>query len=240
MSDPRKHLTQHNYSGIADLYTIDFGSDREHFADFLVPLIDQIKKKGLAGPIIDLGSGPGNVIDYVLEFPLKNPLVAVDFTPEFCEKLRSKYHGNDRVLLVYGDFVEYVATQPHNSVAAYLANYSIIHVPDEEVDGFFTSLYESLAPGGMFVCSVWEGEKKGMEHEPYQVQHDPRLQVRENLESYLNSFTENELRSRLEEAGFSIVKSEVFLPTASLVSATAPEPGEFLQRKLWVVGEKGR
>jgi SAM-dependent methyltransferase len=228
--DQRKQLTQKNYSGIADLYTADFGADNEHFDEFIDPLIKEIEQKGLLGQIIDLGSGPGNVIDYLLKFNPDNELIAVDFTPEFCKKLKIKYQKNEKVKVVQGDFVQYVSSQPINSVVAYIASYSVIHVPDEEIGEFFKSLHSSLVVGGLFAFSVWEGEKKGMEKEPYQVQHDNRLQVQENLESYLNNFTEDELRERLSKAGFSILKSQAFAPTAA--------PGEFPQGKVWILAKK--
>ena len=50
-------------------------------------------------------------------------------------------------------------------IAAITAGFSIIHIPDEEVDGLFQDIYDLLVPGGLFYMSSHEGHHKGMEIE---------------------------------------------------------------------------
>src|SRR5260221_2751000 len=181
--DLRKKLTQQNYSGVANLYTADFGNDNEHFDFFINPLVLNLTENSLTGSIVDLGTGPGNVIDYLLRLDVTNKIIGVDFTQEFCANLKMKYQDSKQIEIICNDFVQFVSGLPNNSVSAYTANYSIIHVPNEELDDLFENIQRSLQKNGMFAFSVWKGTKKGMDLEPYQTQHDPRLKVNEQLES---------------------------------------------------------
>ena len=126
--------------------------------------------------------------------------------------------------------LEVLKTQPNSSVAAYIANYSLIHIPDEEVDLLLSHVCRSLATGGYFMMSCHKGTYKGMEQEPYQAQKDSRLNVEDILSTYMNYFTEEELQRRIENAGFELRKMDT-------VEAT-DVPGEIPVPKIWVLAQK--
>lgn len=228
ITDRRKLQTRYDYSVISPLYEADFGHDFTHF-ELIDNLIQAISKneKLASLPIIDLGSGPGVVIDYLLQKGIRHP-IAVDLTEEFCKMIREK-HGTD-VEVVCEDMVDFLKTVKGSSVAAYTANYSIIHIPDEEVDPLFRNIHESLAEDGLFLMSCHQGGLKGMEQEPYQTQKDPRLNIPATLVSYMNYFTEDELKSRIQKAGFKILEMHTF--------KTKPAPGEIPVPKIWILAKK--
>jgi SAM-dependent methyltransferase len=226
-NDQRKLATQKDYSKICRMYADDFGTDRDHF-DYIDQAIKLIKERELdLLPVIDLGCGSGVVTDYLVEQGLQN-IIAVDLTPEFCKMIEAKH--SYKVKVICGDMVETVRNQKPSSVASYFASFSIIHIPDEELDGLLANISQSLAFGGSFVMSCHKGTFKGMEQEPYQTQKDSRLTEKEELSAYMNYFTEEELTNRISKAGMKIIRLETF--EAKIV------PGEFPVPKIWLLAEK--
>lgn len=227
--DKRKLLTRQNYSKIIKLYTQDFGKDYEHF-EFIDKLVDLLKKENLENKeIVDLGTGPGNVIDYLYGKGLRK-LTAVDITPEFCDLVREKYKKDKNVRIVCGDMADYLKKAKDSSIAAYIASYSIIHIPDEEVDEVFTQIKRTLMPGGLFMMSCHKGTTKNMEADLYQIQKDPRLKVKEKLVSYMNYFTEHELKERIKKAGLNLLRMETFEPKGCT--------GDFPVPKIFLITQK--
>lgn len=133
--DIRKTLTQKNYSVIAELYIEDFEKNYEnfHFIDDLLKLITLHKLEEYS--VVDLGSGPGTVIDYILKKGKnRSSLVAVDFNQFFCGRMNKKYIQKKNIKIVHEDIVDFTKRQKTQSIGAYIASYSIIHIPDGEID----------------------------------------------------------------------------------------------------------
>lgn len=226
--DKRKLLTQNDYSKIYKLYSADFEKDYEHF-EIIDEVIGLLSKNKLSDkPMVDLGSGPGTVSDYLYNKGIKN-ITAVDFTEEFCEFLKEKYK-NKSIKVVKSDITEFVVNQITNSIASYFANFSLIHIPDEEIDPIFKSISRSLLPGGMFVMVCFKGKFKGLEKEPYQAQNDKRLSINKELSLYMNYFTETELVRRVKSAGLEVLKINSFAHNSSDVG--------FTNDKIWLVCQK--
>lgn len=227
LTDNRKIQTQKDYGTISDMYHADFGSDTEHF-DLIDNALIFLEAHGLKDTaVVDLGSGSGVVTTYLLEKGFKN-ITAVDLTPEFCEIITRK-HGNN-VDVICEDMTQYLRESKTSSIGGYFANYSIIHVPDEEVDQLFTDIKRTLVLGGLFLMSCHKGTFKGMEQEPYQQQKDTRLTSDKKLETYMNYFTEEELKNRINKAGLKIITMETY--QAKIV------PGEINVPKIWLIAEK--
>ena len=229
--DIRKKHTQKTYSVIHNLYTEDFGKNYEnfHFVDDLLKLIKLPKLQKY--PIVDLGTGPGNVVDYILKKEESlSSIIAVDFEKNFYEKLKKKYLKVNNVKVVHEDMLEFTARQTNNSVGAYIASYSLIHIPDFEIDELFLFINRSLVEKGLFLFSCYRGTDKKLEQEPYQVFRDTRLQHEGILLIYMNYFTEHELRERLRKAGMDILKMEIFPPSS--------KRGDFPNKQIWVIAEK--
>ncbi len=229
--DIRKKHTQKTYSVIHNLYTEDFEKNYEnfHLIDDLLKLIKLHKLQKY--PVVDLGSGPGTAIDYILkrEHSLSS-IIGVDFEKNFYERMKKKYLKFNRVKVVHEEMLDYVARQKNNSIGSYIASYSLIHIPDLEIDELFLFISRSLVKKGLFLFSCYRGLKKGLEQEPYQIYRDTRLHYDEILLLYMNYFTENELRERLSQARLEIIKMEIFSPSS--------EKGAFPHKQIWVIAEK--
>lgn len=225
--DKRKLATQKDYSIISSIYAHDFGQDFEYF-DFIEQLIRELPDLQ-NGKVVDLGSGPGTVVDYLFQRAVHN-VTAVDITSEFCGMIAKKYENEPSVQIYNGDMVEFIAGHVDSSIAAYTANYSIIHIPDEEIDPLFQEIHRTLVPHGMFFMSCHTGAHKGMEIEPYLEQQDPRLNGDEHLEAYMNYFTEDELKNRLFHAGLKVIRMETF--------EVGMVPGEIAVPKIWLLARK--
>jgi SAM-dependent methyltransferase len=227
--DAKREKTKQTYDAIWQLYRDDYGKDYDHF-EIVDRLISAIAGRNLTAlPHADLGSGPGNVVDYLLEKGL-NRIDAVDFSDAFADYLAGKYSGDGRVRVIRGDMVSYVGALPASSVSSVTASYSVIHIPDGEVDGLFAGITRALVPGGVFVMSCHKGTRKDFAAEPYQTGGDTRLTVREPLTSYLNCFTEAELERRLTAAGLHVrLARTYFVP---------PAANDFAAEKIWVLSEK--
>jgi SAM-dependent methyltransferase len=230
IKDSRMLSTKENYSAIVIPYTEDFGNDHRNLDEFIDPMVSILVEKKIDGPIIDLGSGPGNVIDYLLEKEVDNQIIGVDFVDGFCKNLSKKYLGNSQIGVVNSDFVSYVTNQSENSVAAYTAGYSIIHIPDDRICGLFKNISKTLKKDGLFFFSVYEGEDKGMQPEPYQEENDFRLiKTNERLEAYINNFKEKELIEKLNSSDLKIVK---------LLKVDDAQPGEYPHPKILILAQK--
>lgn len=228
--DIRKQHTKDDYAAIAKLYTMDFEKHNRGLDIFINPLVSKLVENNLEKSIIDLGTGSGKVINYLIKLGVKNKIIGVNFVQEFCDNLKIKYSDKQQVEIVCDDFIDYVAKQPNDFISAYTANYSIIHVLDEELDSLIKNIERSLQKNGLVVFTVYEGIKKGMEPEPYQIENDPRFKVKEPLESYLNNFTKKELKERLKKAGLKVINIQN-LEIDVL-------PGEYDQSKIWVLAQK--
>lgn len=208
------------------MYKNDFGKDYEHF-DLIDSVIERLKSSALKIlPIVDLGCGSGVATDYLIAKGIKK-IKAIDITPDFCEMVHSNHPD---IEVICTDMVDYVKQTKDASIGAYIANYSIIHIPDEEVDEFLKNIYRTLANKGLFLMSCHKGTFKGMEQEPYQQQKDERLTSDEQLETYMNYFMEDELKKRIEKVGLKILSIDTF--------ETKVVPGEIPVPKIWTVAQK--
>lgn len=225
--DNRKLQTQRDYSIISQMYRDDFGTDYEHF-ELIDEVIRRLRDSNLTDrPVIDLGSGSGVVSDYLVEKGVKH-IRAVDITPEFCKMISSKY--KEKIDVDCEDMISYLERTKSESIGAYIANYSIIHIPDEEIDSLFKNIQRTLDSGGLFLMSCQKGTFKGMEQEPYQQQKDKRIQTDEKLELYMNYFLEEELKDRIENVGLKLLFINTFEPKIV--------PGGISSSKIWILGQK--
>ncbi len=204
--DERKLITKQDYEEIAEIYNSDFGNENDNY-EVVNKAITLLKQSNLAeSKVVDLGSGPGNLAEYLINHGLKN-ITLVELTLKFSQMLRNKFNDAD---IRQQDITDFVKSCNNDSISGFFAGYSIIHIPDEEVDLLFSEMYRSLVPGGVFFMSCHKGTFKGIEDEPYQIQNDHRLKVEKKLQIYSNYFTEDELETRLKKAGFKNIRLYTF------------------------------
>ena len=104
---------------------------------------------GLAGPVLDLGCGPGQWTAYL--HALGADVTGVDLVPEFVAHARATRPG-PRFRL--GSMTE--LDVPERSLAGILAWYSTIHLPPPELDRVLTGFRGLLAPGGILVAGFFD------------------------------------------------------------------------------------
>jgi len=106
---------------------------------------------GLAGPVLDLGCGPGHWTAHL--HALGVDVAGVDLVPEFVAHARARHPGPDFRL---GSMTE--LDVPDHSVAGILAWYSTIHLPPDELDQVLTAFRRLLVPGGVLVIGFFDSE----------------------------------------------------------------------------------
>ena len=106
---------------------------------------------GLAGPVLDLGCGPGHWTAFLHE--LGADVTGVDVVPEFIAHARATRPGPEFRL---GSMTELDA--PEHSLAGILAWYSTIHLPPPDLDRVLTGFRRLLATGGVLVVGFFDSD----------------------------------------------------------------------------------
>lgn len=106
---------------------------------------------GLAGPVLDLGCGPGHWTARLQAAGVE--VTGVDLVPEFVAHARSTYPGVDvRLGSMTGTDL------PAHGAAGVLSWYSTIHLPPSELDGVLAGFRRLLAPSGVLVVGFFDSE----------------------------------------------------------------------------------
>ena len=106
---------------------------------------------GRAGPVLDLGCGPGHWTAYL--HSLGVDVTGVDPVPEFIAYARATYAGP---VFRLGSMVD--KGVPEGSVAGILAWYSTIHVPPSDLGGVLAEFRRLLAPSGVLVAGFFDSD----------------------------------------------------------------------------------
>jgi SAM-dependent methyltransferase len=106
---------------------------------------------GLAGPVLDLGCGPGHWTADL--HSLGADVTGVDLVPEFIEHARATHPGPAFRL---GSMTE--LDVPDHSTAGILAWYSTIHLSPPELDRVLTQLRRLLAPSAVLVIGFFDSD----------------------------------------------------------------------------------
>jgi SAM-dependent methyltransferase len=106
---------------------------------------------GRAGPVLDLGCGPGHWTAYLHEQGVD--VTGVDVVPELVAHARATYPGPEFVL---GGLSR--LDRPASSVSGILAWYSTIHLPPDELDDVLAGFRRLLARGGVLVVGLFDSD----------------------------------------------------------------------------------
>jgi SAM-dependent methyltransferase len=106
---------------------------------------------GRAGPVLDLGCGPGYWTAYLHRLGVQ--VTGVDLVPEFIGHARASHPGPEFRL---GSMTDRHA--PEHAVTGVLSWYSTIHVPPGELDGVLAGFRRLLAPSGVLVIGFFESD----------------------------------------------------------------------------------
>ncbi|MEU8102207.1 methyltransferase domain-containing protein [Nonomuraea muscovyensis] len=120
---------------------------------------DLVKATG-AGPIADLGCGPGHYTAYLQARGV--PAFGIDLSPGMIEQARQEHPG---IRFEVGSM--FTLDLADGSVGGVFSHYSIIHTPPERVHELFDEFTRVLAPGGHVLLSFSATDDPSQPAEPY-------------------------------------------------------------------------
>ncbi|MEV4173854.1 methyltransferase domain-containing protein [Nonomuraea sp. NPDC049709] len=121
--------------------------------------VDLVKASG-AGPIADLGCGPGHITAYLHARGV--PVLGIDLSPGMIEQARSEHPG-----LRFEVGSMFALDLADGSIGGVFSHHSIIHTPPEQVHEVFDEFARVLAPGGHVLLSFPATDEPLQFAEPY-------------------------------------------------------------------------
>jgi len=106
-----------------------------------------------AGPVADLGCGPGRVTAHL--DALGVPVFGIDLSPRMVALARRAYPG-----LRFEEGAMTALDLPDGALGAIVAWYSVIHTPWERLPEVFAEFHRVLAPGGHLLLAFQVGDKQ--------------------------------------------------------------------------------
>lgn len=108
------------------------------------------------GPVADVGCGPGRITAHLRGLGLD--AFGIDLSPGMIEVARRDHPG---LRFAIGSMTDLDLAD--GSMAGLVAWYSLIHVPDEEIDSVFDHFRRVLRPGGMLLLSFHVGDGRSID-----------------------------------------------------------------------------
>ncbi|TQM25185.1 class I SAM-dependent methyltransferase [Microbacterium kyungheense] len=108
--------------------------------------------RGVDGPVLDVGSGPGHWTDFLVRHGVEAE--GIEMVPEFLEHARRRFPA---VPFRGGNLPDLGV--PDASAAGILSWYSLIHLPPAELEAALTELARVIRPGGGLLVGFFPGER---------------------------------------------------------------------------------
>lgn len=146
--------TRAAYDTVADAYAARFDGElvaKPLDRGMLDGFAELVRATG-AGPVADIGCGPGRVTAYLSGLGL--PVFGVDLSPGMIALARQSHPD---LRFDVGSMLG--LDLPDDSLGGVLAWYSTIHVPDERLPEAFTEFRRVLAPGGYLLLAFQAGDE---------------------------------------------------------------------------------
>ncbi|MFD5397625.1 class I SAM-dependent DNA methyltransferase [Streptomyces sp. NPDC127097] len=142
------------YDAVAADYDAHF---RDHLADrpmdrAVLAGFAELVRAADAGPVADLGCGPGRVTAHLAGLGL--PVHGVDLSPRMVALAR-RIHPQLRFEVGAMTGLEL----PDGALGGIVSWYSIIHTPREQLPELFAAFHRLLAPGGMLLLAFQVGDE---------------------------------------------------------------------------------
>lgn len=106
-----------------------------------------------AGPVVEVGCGPGRITGYLRDRGLD--IAGIDLSPAMIDVARAAHPG---IAFTVGSMI--ALDLPDGSLAGLVAWYSIIHTPPELLPGVFAEFRRVLRPGGHLLLAFQVGDER--------------------------------------------------------------------------------
>lgn len=157
--------------------------------DVMALFAERVRKQG-GGPVADVGCGPGRITAHLRDLGVD--AFGIDLSPRMIEAARREHPG---LRFEVGSMTHLGLAD--GALAALVAWYSIIHVPDEAVGAVLAGFRRVLRPGGLLLLGFHVGE--GSPPEPREKENGGNWP-----ESYVRRRRPDQVAAWLEEAGFTL------------------------------------
>ncbi|GHH85994.1 methyltransferase [Streptomyces sulfonofaciens] len=175
---PRPHLDQHTYlhatRAAYDTVAVDYARlVRPRFAALpldraMLGAFAELARAADAGPVGDLGCGPGHVTDHLRSLGVD--AFGVDLSPGMVAVARSSF---PELRFDVGSMT--ALDLPDGSLGGVVAWYSTVHTPPEVLPTVLAEFRRVLAPGAPFLCAFKAGDR--LRHLDHAYGHDLSLDV---------------------------------------------------------------
>jgi len=111
----------------------------------------EVSRPHLGESVLEVGAGIGTMTAGVLDKPR---VIALEFDPDFADRLRERFAGDHQVEVRVGDAAHLEGLRAHTGgpVDSAMSFNVFEHIDDDEAA--FRNVFEVLKPGGHFVCFV--------------------------------------------------------------------------------------
>ncbi|MEV6301838.1 class I SAM-dependent methyltransferase [Actinoplanes sp. NPDC051861] len=175
----------------------------EPFQRGILGLFAELVRARGGGPVADVGCGPGRITAYLDGIGLE--AFGIDLSPAMIEVARGEYPG---LRFEVGSMTGLALEK--RSVAAVLAWFSLIHVPDEDVPAVLAEFRRVLRPGGVVLLGFHAGEGSRLKTEGYGG-HPMNVHVHRRPPERVSKW--------LEAAGFTVEAEMLHRPDANTEGA---------------------
>lgn len=155
--------------------------------DTMALFAERVRAHG-GGPVADVGCGPGRITAHLRNLGVD--AFGIDLSPRMIEVARGEHPG---LRFEVGSMTELDLADA--SLAALVAWYSIIHVPDDAIGAVLAGFRRVLRPGGLLLVGFHVGEASPPK---------PQESGESWPESYVRRRQPSQVAAWLDEAGFTV------------------------------------
>ncbi len=152
-ADARDTRVRSSYDAVAETYA-DHAVDELNALPFETWLLDRVVADAAGRPVVEVGSGPGQITAYLAEHGAD--ATGIDFSSAMVAEARRRFP--DRNFQV-GDLRRLGRPPTSPGWAAVLAWYSLIHLAASELPDAVAALVRPLDPGGRLVLALHAGSE---------------------------------------------------------------------------------
>ncbi|WP_285563949.1 class I SAM-dependent methyltransferase [Streptomyces sp. RTGN2] len=155
--------------------------------DAMALFAERVRAQG-GGPVADVGCGPGRITAHLRDLGVD--AFGIDLSPRMIEVARREHPG---VHFEVGSMTQLGLAE--GALAALVAWYSIIHVPDEAIGAVLAGFRRVLRPGGLLLVGFHTGEAASPDAQESRGRWP---------ESYVRRRPPSQVAAWIEEAGFTV------------------------------------